>query len=96
MMRRLFALYRNIFRKERVNQELEEERRSYIELVAGEKFVAARIAKKSCTIPAGTSHISNRSKKAFVISELELPWTFFYKTFVTAFECSREIPASRS
>jgi putative ABC transport system permease protein len=36
-MRRLFALYRNIFRKERVNQELEEELRSYFELVAGEK-----------------------------------------------------------
>src|SRR5882757_5572403 len=36
-MRRLFALYRNIFRKERVNQELEEELRSYVELVADEK-----------------------------------------------------------
>jgi putative ABC transport system permease protein len=36
-MRRLFALYRNIFRKQRVNQELEEELRSYVELVAGEK-----------------------------------------------------------
>ena len=37
MMRRLFALYRNLFRKKRVNQELEEELRSYIELVAKEE-----------------------------------------------------------
>jgi len=37
VIRRLFALYRNIFRKERVNQELDEELRSYVELVAGEK-----------------------------------------------------------
>ncbi len=37
MMRRLFALYRNLFRKKRVNQELEEELRSYIGLVAKEE-----------------------------------------------------------
>src|SRR5690348_2687067 len=37
MMRRLFALYRNLFRKKRVNQELEEELRSYIELTAEEE-----------------------------------------------------------
>jgi putative ABC transport system permease protein len=36
-MRRLFALYRNIFRKGRANRELEEELRSYVELVASEK-----------------------------------------------------------
>ncbi len=36
-MRRLLLLCRNIFRKERLNQELEEELRSYVELVASEK-----------------------------------------------------------
>jgi putative ABC transport system permease protein len=38
VIRRLFALYRNIFRKERVNGELDEELRSYVELVADEKI----------------------------------------------------------
>lgn len=33
MTRRWNALYRNLFRKERVDQELEEELRSYIEMI---------------------------------------------------------------
>jgi putative ABC transport system permease protein len=36
-MRRLLALYHNLFRKDRVNQELDEELRSYVELVANDK-----------------------------------------------------------
>ena len=38
MMRRVFALYRNIFGKERVDRELEEELRSYVELEISEKI----------------------------------------------------------
>ncbi len=37
MVRHLYTLCRNIFGKERVDQELEEEIRSYVELVAAEK-----------------------------------------------------------
>lgn len=37
MVRHFYALCRNIFRKQRVNEELEEEIRSYLELVAAEK-----------------------------------------------------------
>lgn len=37
MVRRIYTFWRNVFRKERIDQELEEEIRSYLELITAEK-----------------------------------------------------------
>ena len=69
------AFWRNIFRRgeKRVDQELDEEIRGYVELMAAEKVRCGMAPEEACARGSPRNSVArNRSRKAFATSEREL------------------------